>query len=93
MPAKGVPIQPAWDAKRGKPKTGDLNGYVARLLARKAITAPINETLVPCGYRMRSVTVEEVLVGSIRDMPLYQGKVVPGKVPYDTQVWFRLLKH
>ena len=83
---------PAWDAKRGKPKGGDINAYVATILAREPITAPINETLAHRGYRVRSVTVEKVLVGGFRDVPLYQGKAVPGKVPFDAQVWFRLQK-
>jgi hypothetical protein len=44
------------------------------------------------GYRILGVTVEKVLVGGFREVPLYQGKMHPGKVPYDAQVWFRLSK-
>jgi hypothetical protein len=40
-----------------------------------------------------STTVEKVLVGGFGDMPLWrQGKMAPGKLPYDAMVWFRLEK-
>jgi hypothetical protein len=80
----------AWDARRGKPRTGGINSYVATLLSRQEITAPVDEALAGAGYRVISVTVEKVLVGGFREVPLYQGKMARGKVPYDAQVWFRL---
>jgi hypothetical protein len=36
--------------------------------------------------------MEKVLVGGFGDMPLWQGKMAPGKLPYDAMVWFRLEK-
>jgi hypothetical protein len=33
-----------------------------------------------------------VLVGRFRDVPLYQGRMSPGKVPFDAMVWLRLEK-
>jgi hypothetical protein len=82
----------AWDARRGKPRSGDINAYVAKLLSRKELTAPIEETFAGAGYRVISATVEKVLVGGFRDVSLYQGKQTPAMVPYDAQVWFRLEK-
>ncbi len=84
---------PAWDAKRGRPRHTGENTYVAKLLAEDVITGPLNETLAPRGLRIHSVTVEKVLVGGFRDVPLYQGKDAPGKVPYDAQVWLRLQRN
>jgi hypothetical protein len=37
-----------------------------------------------------STTVEKVLVGGFGDVPLWQGKMAPAKLPYDAMVWFRL---
>jgi hypothetical protein len=37
--------------------------------------------------------VEKVLVGGLREVPLYQGAMKPGLVPYDAIVWLRLEKN
>lgn len=81
-----------WDRKRGKTTGMDINRYVSNLLFRKEVTGPVEEALSGGGYKVVSVTVEKVLVGSCREVPLYRGKPVSGKVPYDAQVWFRLAK-
>ena len=83
---------PGWDSKKGKPARMDINKYVSRLLSDKDLMAGIEEPLARGGYRVVGVTVEKVLVGSFRDVPLYRGTMHPGKVPYDAQVWFRLEK-
>jgi len=83
---------PAWDMKRGKPVNIDLYKYVNNLLSQKAVAGEIDKTLEASGYRVVAATVEKVLVGSFRDVPMYEGKVVPGKVPFDAMVWFRLKK-
>jgi hypothetical protein len=83
---------PRWDKKRGKPTVLDINKYVANILFRKEITVQIEEAFAGSGYSVISTTVEKVLIGDFRSVPLYDGEVVPGKVPYDAQVWFRLEK-
>lgn len=83
----------AWDRKKGKPVNLDLYRYVKNLLARKEVAGEIDKTLEAAGYRVTSVTIEKVLVGSLRDVPLYQGKMTPGKVPFDAMVWFILTKN
>lgn len=82
-----------WNKKRGRPIALDINKYVANILSRKEITAQIEEALAASGYRVISTTVEKVLTGDFRSVPLYQGEMPPGKVPYDAQVWFRLEKN
>lgn len=82
-----------WDSKRGKPVTIDINKYVAQVLFRKELIAQMETPFAIGGYRIVGVTVEKVLVGGIREVPLYQGKIFSGKVPYDAQVWFRLKKN
>jgi len=82
-----------WDSKKGKPVAMDINKYVSQLLFRKELIAQIEGPFTKGGYRIVSVTVEKVLVGGFREVPLFQGKMFPGKVPYDAQVWFRLEKN
>lgn len=76
--------------KRGKPLRMNINAYVSKVLSGRDISAPIDASLAKGGYKVRSVTVEKVLVGRFRDVPLYRDKTAPGFVPYDAQVWFRL---
>jgi hypothetical protein len=65
---------------------------VNNILSGKKVTTEIEKALEASGYRVLAVTVEKVLVGSFREVLLYQGKMAPGKVPYDAMVWFRLTK-
>lgn len=82
-----------WDLKKGKPAVIDINKYVSQVLFRKELIAQIEAPFSNGGYRIFGVTVEKVLVGGLREVPLYEGKIFPGKVPYDAQVWFRLKKN
>ncbi len=82
-----------WNPKKGKPAAMEINKYVSQLLFRNELTAQIDAVLEKNGYRVAGVTVEKVLVGGFRDVPLYQGEMHPGRVPYDAQVWFRLEKN
>ena len=70
----------------------DINKYVARVLSSAEVAAKIESAVGEGGYRVASASVEKVLVGGFRSVPLYQGELPPGKVPYDAQVWFRLEK-
>ena len=81
-----------WNRTKGKPLSVDINKYVATILSRPEVTSQVGETFGDSGYRIVSVSVEKVLVGPFRDVPLYQGEMLPGKVPYDCMVWFRLEK-
>jgi hypothetical protein len=82
-----------WVSKKGKPVGMDINKYVAQLLFRKELMKPIETVFEKGGYRVVGVTVEKVLVGGFHEVPFYQGEMVPGRVPYDAQVWLRLEKN
>jgi hypothetical protein len=82
-----------WDAKKGKPVAMGINQYVSQVLFRKELLAPIEQVCAQGGYRVKGVTVEKVLVGGLREVPLYHGDSAPGLVPYDAMVWFRLEKN
>lgn len=79
-----------WDRKRGKPLRMNINLYVSKVLSRKDVSAAFDAALAKGGYKVGSASVEKVLVGRFRDVPLYQDNTASGLVPYDAQVWFRL---
>ena len=79
-----------WDSRKGRPADMDINKYVSQLLSRKELLEQIETPFAKGGYKVNRVSVEKVLVGGFREVPFYQGKMYPGRVPYDGQVWFRL---
>jgi len=81
-----------WDTKKGSPVAMDLHQYVRTILAKKEITEQFEETFDDSGYRIVSVSVEKVGVCSFRDIPFYEGPMLPGKVPYDAMIWLNLKK-
>lgn len=83
---------PRWDRKKGKPVSMDLYKYVPAILSNRDVTAPFEEAFGDSGYTIKAAIVEKVLVGRFRDVPLYRGKDLPGKVPFDAMVWFKLEK-
>jgi len=82
-----------WDSRKGRPADMDINKYVSQLLSRKELLEQIETPFAKGGYKVNRVSVEKVLVGGFREVPFYQGKMVPGRVPYDAQVWFRFVKN
>jgi hypothetical protein len=81
-----------WNKRRGMPVSMGINKYVATLLLGKEVTVQVEEPIMDTGYRITSASVEKVLVGGLRDIPQYKGKLKPGKVPFDALVWFHLEK-
>jgi hypothetical protein len=79
-----------WDSRRGKPTANNINKYVSKVLSKKDLLSQIEEIFAKSGYRIIGVSAEKVLVGGFREVPLYQGDMAPGLVPYDALVWFRL---
>ncbi len=83
---------PRWNRKKGKPVSMDLYKYVTSILSSRDVLSQFEEAFGDSGYTVRAVTIEKVLVGRLSDVPLYQGKALPGKVPFDAMVWLRLEK-
>jgi len=82
-----------WNSKRGKPVAAGINTYVSQVLFKRELLADIETILAKAGYRVVGVTVEKVLVGRFSEVPLYEGDMVSGRVPYDAQVWLRIEKN
>jgi hypothetical protein len=78
---------PEWDARAGRPRSGDLNRFVAGLLLNSAAL----RDLLP-DYTITSVSVEKVLVPTRDAMRARKaGDPVPaGRLPYDAMLWVRL---
>ena len=83
---------PQWNKDKGKPMSMDLYKYVSAILSKKEIISQFEDASGDGGYTIMAVTLEKVLVGHFSDVPLYQGKMLPGKVPFDAVVWLRLEK-
>jgi hypothetical protein len=73
-----------WSSKKGKPVRGDINAYVDALLSRSEVTSQLAPALTEAAYVVTGVSVEKVLVKHV--------EALPGRVPYDAQVWFRIEK-
>ena len=83
---------PRWDRKKGKPVSMDLYKYVRTIFLQSDVKTFFEEAFGDSGYRIVSVTLEKICVGRFSDLPLYRGKALPGKIPCDAVVWFRLEK-
>jgi hypothetical protein len=83
---------PRWDRKKGKPASLDLYKYVSAILSNSEVTSQFEDAFGTSGYRIKAVILEKVLIGSFHDVPLYKGKMLSGKIPFDAQVWLRLEK-
>ena len=83
---------PRWNKKKGKPVSMDLYKYVSSILSRREVLSQFEDTFGNSGYRIKALTLEKVCVGRFSDLPLYEGKILPGKVPVDVVVWLRLEK-
>jgi hypothetical protein len=81
-----------WNARKGRPLTGNDNHYVSDVLSRKEVLAIFQAAIASSRYQIQGVSVEKVLVGGLQEVPGYGGKLVPGRFPYDAQVWFQLKK-
>jgi hypothetical protein len=84
---------PGWDVKRGKPKSGDMNGFVRDIANKKMIFPELKELF---GRFQRSIalsSVEKVLVTEAAKMPFYEllrqrGVKAADRLPFDCVAWF-----
>lgn len=84
---RAAKASPDWDSRRGKPRAGSPNGYVARVLAENT-SLP---ALFP-RYTLAGVSVEKVLVPTGKMLrERVAGREVPdARVPFDAMLWVRL---
>jgi hypothetical protein len=84
---------PGWDAKNGRPKNGDINGYVKDLANRELIYPELKELFRGFHRAITLSAVEKVRVLEARKLPFYdqlrkQGIKAADKLPFDCMAWF-----
>jgi hypothetical protein len=89
---------PDWDAKNGKPRNGDLNGFVKDLANREMIYAELKEVLERFHRRIAFSCAEKVLVQKAGALPYFdqlqqQGVSATEKLPFDCMAWFSVALH
>ena len=84
---------PGWDARRGRPKTGDANRFVKDLANSELIYPELSELFAGTGRSLSIASVEKVRVLEARELPFHDelrkaGVEATEKLPFDCMVWF-----
>lgn len=84
-----------WNAKRGKPRNGDINGFIRKLADSEMIYPELKEMFSRFNRRTTIASVEKVLVKEAGKLPFYDELLPYGvrateRLPFDCMVWFTL---
>jgi len=84
---------PGWDTKRGRPKNGDINGFVRDLANRAMIYPELKELFARFHKSVVFSCAEKVLVQKAEKLPFFeqlkqQGVKATDKLPFDCMTWF-----
>jgi len=95
--AEAAKRSPQWDAARGLPKTGDLNGFVRKLANEASIHAELREAFRNAGLDIEIASVEKVLVLRAGQLPFFdrlstREVKATDRLPFDCQTWFKVSK-
>jgi hypothetical protein len=82
-----------WDAARGAPRSGDVNGWVRKLANEALIYAELLPVFSQSGLEIKLTSVEKVLVLPAGRLPFFEklregGVRAQDRVPFDCQTWF-----
>lgn len=93
--ARAAHADAGWDARRGRPREGSENRYVADLLERARLLAELGERFAMAGLALRVGGVEKVLVGDVGGFAALRGLAADGldpraRLPFDAQLWLRV---
>jgi hypothetical protein len=86
---------PGWDARRGKPKNGDINGFVKDIANREMIYPELKELFARLHKNITFSCAEKVLVQKAEKLPFFdrlkqQGVKAADKLPFDCMTWFSI---
>jgi hypothetical protein len=86
-------LSSGWNAAKGMPRGGDINGWVRKLANDTAIYDELRPVFQARGLEIRLAGVEKVLVLPAGRLPFFeelrkQGVRESEKVPFDCQAWF-----
>jgi hypothetical protein len=82
-----------WDAAKGAPRSGDVNGWVRKLANEALIYAELLPVFSQSGLEIKLTSVEKVLVLPAGRLPFFEklregGVRAQDRVPFDCQTWF-----
>jgi hypothetical protein len=82
-----------WDAVKGAPRSGDINGWVRKLANEASIYEELRPVFREAGLEINLTAVEKVLVEPAGRLKFFEGLREAGaraedKVPFDCQAWF-----
>ena len=86
---------PGWDAKRGKPRSGDVNGFVKDLANRDLIYSELKTLFEPFHRTIAFSCAEKVLVQKAEELPFFdllkqEGVKASDRLPFDCMTWFSI---
>jgi len=86
---------PGWDVLRGKPKSGDINGFVRDLANRNMIYPELKELFEGFNRNIEFSRAEKVLVEKAGKLPFYDNLKAHGvkaedRLPFDCMTWFSI---
>jgi hypothetical protein len=82
-----------WDTRTGRPKNGDLNGFVKDLANSEPISPEIQALFKGVGRTVAVASVEKVRVLKAKELPFFPELKTRGvqeweRLPFDGMVWF-----
>ena len=86
---------PGWDVKQGKPKKGDINGFIKDLANKEPIYPELKELFRRFHRHITLATVEKVRVIEAEKLPFYaqlkqKGVMAADRLPFDCMAWFSI---
>ena len=86
---------PGWDVKKGKPKNGDINGFIKNLADKEPIYPELKELFRRFHRHITLASVEKVRVLEAEKLPFYgqlkqKGVTAADRLPFDCMVWFSI---
>ena len=84
---------PGWDAKKGKPKNGDINGFVKDLANKEMIYPELKRLFERFNKSIKFSCAEKVLIQKAEKLPFFdqlkkKGIKATDKLPFDCMTWF-----
>jgi hypothetical protein len=91
--ARAAHKSPGWDVKKGRPKNGDINGFIKDLANRQMIYPELKELFERFHKNITLCCVEKVLVAKAGNLPFFDqlkqdGIRASDRLPFDCLAWF-----